>query len=174
MARRWARLLRHAEGPRIYLATQKVVTPVQNLVDVKRLVLLHLLLHEVLHDARVEVLAGLLVRDVVLLRVVQQRFAVLVLVESRLSIKVSAVALARILAHIAGCAILVVADSRVVLTMCRLCTSDRHLVHQDHLCKLRSVLEALELGIKQLRSGFDGIFEEGRILRKVVATFIPS
>lgn len=78
LSRRGA-LLGHTESVLIYLAPQKVVVAVQNLVHVERLVFLHLLLHQVLHDPRVEVVACLLVWNVVLLRVVEKSFAVLIL-----------------------------------------------------------------------------------------------
>ena len=66
------------------LTPQKVVIAIQNLIHVKGLVFLHLLLHQVFHDSRVKVLAGLLVRNVVLLRVVEESFAVLVFLKGGL------------------------------------------------------------------------------------------
>ena len=58
-----------------------MVISIQNFVYVECLVFLHLLFHQVLHDSGVEVLAGLLVRDMVLFWVVKQRFTILILFE---------------------------------------------------------------------------------------------
>ena len=63
-----------------------IVAIVEDFGGVKCFILLHLLLHEVLHDPRVEILTRLLVWQMVLLRVIQQRLARLVLVWPNASI----------------------------------------------------------------------------------------
>ena len=57
-----------------YLALQEITITTNNFSLVEGLVLVHLLLHEVLHDAGVEVSALLLVRCVHLFGVVHQEF----------------------------------------------------------------------------------------------------
>lgn len=52
------------------LTSEEIIVAIQNFVRVKCIVLLHLLFHEVFHDARVEFLAGLLVGNVILFRVI--------------------------------------------------------------------------------------------------------
>ena len=61
-----------------------MIVALQDLACVESVILLHLLLHKVLHDARVPILAGCLNGCMLILRVVEQCFATLVFVEWRL------------------------------------------------------------------------------------------
>ena len=113
-----------------------MVISIQNFVDVEGLVLLHLLFHQVLHDARVEVLAGLLVRDMVLLWVVKQSLTVLVLIEGRrFGGRPPSITLARILRVVSGFVHGIATNCRVVLLRACLSgwTCDWHLVDEDYL-----------------------------------------
>ena len=56
-----------------------MVVTLQNFAHVERLVLLHLLFHQVFHDTRVKVLACFFVRHMVLFRVVEQGLIIAVL-----------------------------------------------------------------------------------------------
>ena len=139
LPRRWS-LSRHWQSRACHLAPQEVVVPIEELAGIEGLVLLHFLFHQVLHDARVEVVAGLLVGHVVFLRVVKQRLAALVLVHgrgplgSRCALAVHLLRVALLVDQVRLVARLVAADRCVVLRV-RRSGQARHwrLVHQDHL-----------------------------------------
>ena len=116
-----------------------MVISIQDFVDVESLVLLHLLFHQVLHDAGVEVLAGLFVRDMVLLWIVKKGFAVLVLIEGRCfgggPPSVTQARILRVTLPIVCCFVHGLATNcRVVLCTCLSgWTSNWYLIDEDHL-----------------------------------------
>ena len=61
-----------------------IIASIQNFARVESLILSHLLLHKVFHDARVEALTGLFVRYVVLLWVIEKCLTILILVHRTL------------------------------------------------------------------------------------------
>lgn len=122
-----------------------MVISIKNFVYVECLVFLHLLFHQVLHDSGVEVLAGLLVRDMVLFWVIKQRFTILILFERCLFVMGSQgtpnIVLACILRVALSCVARffhawVIANGRVVLLRARLSvwTCNGNLVNKNHLC----------------------------------------
>ena len=58
-----------------------MIVTLEHLAHVESLIFVHLRLHDVLHDARVEVLAGLFGGQVVLLGVVEQGLAAVILIK---------------------------------------------------------------------------------------------
>ena len=61
-----------------------MIVALEDLACVESIILLHLLLHQMFHDARVPILAGCLIGCMLILRVVEQCFTTLVFVEWRL------------------------------------------------------------------------------------------
>ncbi len=61
-----------------------MIVALEDLARVESVILLHLLLHQVFHDTRVPILAGCLIRCMLVFRVVEQSFTALVFVEWRL------------------------------------------------------------------------------------------
>ena len=57
------------------LAPKEIVVSLKDLANVECVILLHLLLHQVLHDLRIEGVEGLFIRCVLVFRVVKQRLA---------------------------------------------------------------------------------------------------
>ena len=146
------------------MALQKITITTNNFGLVKGLVLVHLLLHQVLHDAGVEVVAGLLTRLMSILRVVQQCLARLwrVLVELTSARIPAALVFALVRCIYRGLAVC------ACLRLLRLVADLGNLVHQDHLRQFRSDLETLKLGVEELRTRLNDLIEQHRLLRNVV------
>lgn len=117
-----------------------IVAVVEDLGGVEGLVLLHLPLHDVLHYARVPVLASLLVGQVVLLWVVEEGFAGLILLRT-----VSKFIWLTTLAHFVRVALTdLILRLFAAIGLALLCgplgPADGHLVDQDYLGQFRSDL----------------------------------
>ena len=150
--------------PALVLAPEEIVVTFEHLGYVEGIILLHLLLHKVLHDAGIEVVAGLLTRLMSILRVVQQCLARLwrVLVELTSARIPAALVFALVRCIFRGLAVC------ACLRLLRLVADLRNLVHQDHLRQFRSDLETLKLGVEELRTRFNDLIEQHRLLRNVV------
>lgn len=129
------------------LSPQEVIVTLQYLAYVKSVVLLHLLLHQVFHNARIEGLAGLFTGHVVLLRVVKHGLAALVF---DVVLLVVACELHRIGALLRAFHAMLNLTQRwqgLVAPVAWL-AYEGHLVDDDDLGQLGSVLEALEFCIQ--------------------------
>lgn len=149
------------------MAPKEVVVALENLRDVECVILLHFLFHQVLHNARVESVAGLLVRCVLIFRVVQQCLArlwrVLVKLTRARHLATRFVLAGRQLGSIWQWHVR--ARLRLILTRA---TNLWDLVDQDNFRQLRSVLETLEFGVKELGPCFNDLINQLRFLRNVV------
>ena len=118
-----------------------------------------------LHDAGVEVIAGLLTRLMSILRVVEQRLVRLWRVLVKLTC--ASVTAAVIVAYLAR-SIFVRLAFRARLRWLILIADLRDLVDQDNLCQLRSVLQTLKFSVEELGSRLDDLIDKHRLLGDVV------
>ena len=171
----WARLRSLAcnwHSRVLLLAPKEWIVTIQNLARIESFILRHLLFHEVLHYAWVEVVAGSLRGHMVIFWVIEKGPTTLIPV-----VLSSWLLLARSchliwIAHIAVVAIttycLLISSGALLLIIWFALCHLGYLVNNYYLCELCCVFEALELCVEELGTWFNGLIQKGWLLGMVI------
>ena len=146
----------HLAGTRLDKIRVSVVTCVRDFGRVERLVLAHFLLHYVLHDPRVERLAGFLIGHVELLRVVGQWLSLILTTSTALSLRLitdcSSLFLVLAIAQVVFRALLEAGHIIALVAVRGRAWQGGQLVNDAHFRQLGRILQPLELGVEKLRT----------------------